>query len=47
MNRAHIPGFPNRMPCVAWQTYLLKFKDEKGEHAAFHLVKFNMHVQRL
>ena len=27
MNRAHIPGFPNRIPNVDWKTYLQKSKE--------------------
>jgi len=47
MNRSHIPGFPNRMPSVDWLTYLPVFKDQKGDDAAIHLVRFHMHVRRL
>jgi hypothetical protein len=47
MNRSHIPSFPNRMPCVDWQAYLPKFKDQYGDDVAFHLVKFHMHIHRL
>jgi len=44
LNRSHIPGFPNSIPKVDWQTYLPKFKDQKGDDVAFHLVKFHMHI---
>jgi hypothetical protein len=47
MNRSHIPGFPNHMPCVDWQRYLPKFKDQEGDDVAFHLIKFHMHIHRL
>ena len=47
MNRSHIPGFPNRLPRIDWQTHLPKFKDEKGNNVAFHLLKFHMHIYRL
>ena len=44
MNRAHITGFPNPIPKVDWLTYLRKFKDREGDDAAFHLIKFYMHI---
>lgn len=47
MNQDHIPGFPNRMACIDWKSYLPKFKDEKGDGVAFHLIKFHMHIHRL
>jgi hypothetical protein len=47
MNRSHIPGFPNRLPHIDWQTYLPKFKDEEGDDVALHLIKFHMHVHKL
>ena len=47
MNRAHIPGFPNRIPRLDWQTYLPKFKDQRGDDVALHLIKFHMHVHKL
>jgi hypothetical protein len=47
MNRSHIPGFPNRMPCIDWKTYLPKFKDEEGDDDALHLIKFHMHSRKL
>ena len=34
MNRAHIPGFPNQIPKVDWQTGLPKFKYQKNDDAA-------------
>ena len=47
MNHAHIPGFPNRIPPVDWQTYLPKFKDQKGDDAAIHLFRFHKHIHKL
>jgi hypothetical protein len=47
MNRSHIPGFPNRLPRIDWKTYLPKFKDEEGDDASLHLIKFHMHVHKL
>ena len=47
MNRAHIPGFPNRIPKVDWQTGLPKFKDQKNNDAALHLVRFHIHIHKL
>jgi len=47
MNQAHILGFPNPIPKVDWLTYLPKFKDREGDDAAFHLIKFHMHISRL
>jgi hypothetical protein len=47
MNHSHIPGFLNRMPCVDWQRYLPKFKDQEGDDVSFHLIKFHMHIHRL
>ena len=47
MNHAHIPGFPNRLPRIERKIYLPKFRDEEGDDAALHLVKFHMHVCRL
>lgn len=47
MNRAHIPGFPNHIPWVYWKTCLPKFKDQEGDDAALHLVKFYRHVHKL
>lgn len=35
------------MPCVDWQPYLPKFKDEKGDDATLHLVKFLMYARKL
>jgi hypothetical protein len=43
MNRSHILGFPNQMPCIDWQTHFPKFKDEEGDDVSLHLVKFHMH----
>ena len=47
MNHSHIPGFPNRMPCIDCQTYMPRFIDGKGDDVALHLVKFHMHVRKL
>ena len=47
LNCAHIPSFPNPIPKVDWTTYLPKFKDREGDGAAFHLIKFHMHISRL
>ena len=44
MNRAHIPGFPNRIPNIYWQAYLPIFKDQKGEDAALHFVRFHKYI---
>jgi len=35
------------MPCVDCKTYFPKFRDQKGDDVAIHLVKFRMHVHRL
>jgi hypothetical protein len=35
------------MPCIDWKTYFPRFKDEKGDNASLHLVKFHMHVHKL
>ena len=47
MDHSQIPGFPNPMPHVNWKTHLPKFRDEKGNNAALHLIKFYKHVCRL
>ena len=47
MNRSHIPGFPNRMPFVDWLSNVPVFKDEKGDNAALHLIKFHMNARKL
>jgi len=47
MNGAHITGFPNQMYHTDWQTYLPKFRDDKGDDVALHLVKFHMHVCKI
>ena len=47
MNHAHILGFSNRLPHIYWKTYMLKFRDEEGDDAALHLLKFHMHIHRL
>ena len=47
MNHAHIPSFPNRIPNVDWQTCLPKFKNQKSDDAALHLVRFHMHICKM
>ena len=47
MKRDHIPGFPNKIPEVNWQSNLSMFKDVKGYNVSLHLVRFHMHVCRL
>ena len=44
MNRAHIPSFPNRIPNIDWQAYLLRLKDQKGDDVALHVVRFHKHI---
>ena len=44
MIRAHNPSFPNRIPNIVWQEYLPRFKDQKGDDAALHLVRFHKHI---
>ena len=40
VNLAAIPGYPNKIPLVNWQTYLPRFNDEKGDDAAIHYLDF-------
>ena len=47
MNHSHIPGFPNQMSYIDWQTCLPKFKDEEGDVIALHLIKIHMHIYKL
>lgn len=47
MNHSHIPGFPNHMPHIDWQSCIPKFEDEEGDVAALHLIKFHMHSRKL
>ena len=47
MHRDHVPGFPNCMPEVDWQTYLPKFRDGKGDDATLHFIRFHMHVRKI
>lgn len=47
MNQAHIPSFPNRLPRIDWQANLPKFKEEKEDDVAIHLISFHMHIHRL
>jgi len=44
MKRDHIPGFPNKMPKVNWQSNFPMFKDDDRNDVALHLVKFHMHT---
>ena len=44
MNNYHIPGFPNPIPNIYWKAYLPRFKDQKGDDAALHLVRFHNHI---
>ena len=47
MNRAHIIGFPNRIPKVYWKTCLPMFKDQNNDDVDLHLVRFHMHIHKL
>ena len=47
INGAHIPSFPNRIPCTDWETRLQNFKGQDKEDASLHLVKFNLHIHRI
>ena len=47
MNLAHIPGFPNRIPKLDWQIGLPKFKDQKNDDVALHLVRFHINIHKL
>ena len=47
MNHAHILGFPNRIPNIYWQAYLLRLKDQKGDDVALDLVRFHKHIYKL
>ena len=47
MNHSHIRGFPSRIPCIDWKTYVPKFKDEEGDDVALHLIKFHMHSHKI
>lgn len=47
MNCAHIPGFPNYLPRIDWQTYFPKSRNEEVDDVALHLLKFHMHIHRL
>ena len=40
MNLSTIPGYPNKIPLVDWQTYLPRFNDEKGDDVAIHYLDF-------
>jgi len=42
MDRSHIYGFSNTMPCSGWSTHLPIFKDEKKDDVGLHLVKFHI-----
>ena len=47
MNLVAIPGYPNKIPLVNWQTYLPRFNDEKGDDATIHLFIFHKHIHKL
>ena len=47
MNHSHISSFPNQIPNVDWQTCLPKFKNQKSDDAALHLVRFHMNIHEL
>ena len=47
MNRAHIPSFPNQIPNIDWKAYLPRFRDQKGEVVALHLVRFHKYIYEL
>ena len=47
MNRAHIPGFLNRIPNVDWKTCLPKLKNQKSDDVSHHFVIFHMHICKL
>ena len=47
MNHAHILGFQNRIPNIDWQAYLPRFKYQKGDDVALHLVRFHKHIYKL
>ena len=44
MNRAHILGFSNQIPNIDCQTYILRFKDQKDDNVALHLVIFHKYI---
>ena len=44
MDRYHIYGFPNPMPCVDCLTHLPMFKDGNKYYVGLHLDKFHIHV---
>ena len=47
MSRAHILVFPNKIPIVNWLAYLPRFRDDKDDDVAMHLIKFHRHIHRL
>ena len=47
MNRAHITSFTNRIPNIDWQTYLPRFKYQKGDDDAIYLFRFHKHIHKL
>ena len=47
MNISAIPGYPNKIPLVYWQTYLPRFNDWKGDDATIHLFIFHKHIHNL
>ena len=47
MYHAHIIFFPNRIHKVDWKKGLPKFKYQKNDDDALHLVRFHMHIHKL
>ena len=47
MNLAAIPGYPNKIPLVNWQTDLPRFNDVKIDVSAIHLFRFHKHIHKL
>jgi len=46
LDRSKILGFPNPLPKFDWSKNLPLFKDEIGDDAALHLLKFHMHIRK-
>ena len=42
-----MPGYPNKIPLVDWQTYLPTFNDEKGNDASIPLFRFHKHIHKM
>ena len=47
INLDAIPGYPNKITLVNWQTYIPRFNDENGDDAAIHLFRFHKHIHKL